>query len=1264
VAQVSFIPTAEATTLTVDADDKNGNHASAQIPLQTHDNAGNELGQILLRTSRSVLRVGGRLDLTVLSTASTGTAYIDVVRDGQTMLTRDVDFHNGQATLTLDVSPEMTGTLLIHAYRFAADAEAIGDQRLVFVEPAEELHIETTADATEYKPGAEARIHFRVTDGHGDGVHAALGLEVVDEAVFALAEKQPGFAKVFFYLEQELLKPRYEIHSLSMNEVVAPSDTSDERDRDAGALFSAMEVANPNAVDTEFGRDLPQTKAQEYRTRYRQAFFAQARKIAERINQLNQQSANAETMQQLIDELQKSDPALTLDAWGNPIRFEPQAWSPRNLLYVRLTSGGPDGHIDAFDSLNVLLEAHTGAIVGDQRETNIHFRLEHDRGADNGLAQVTGTVTDQSGAVIPRATITLHEVGSRKQRKAVTGADGSFTFTAVPPGEYRVQITSPGFEMAQGQVTLAARDSAIAAVILNVGAAMQTVTVDAVAAPMPAPMAATGMAGALGRMDDREINVNEARAQIELGDYLEAKKKTEGDVAAAGQPSATPQTHIRSYFPEALYINPEILTDAHGEASIVIPIADSITTWRMALLASTEEGALGSATSSLKVFQDFFADLDLPVTLTQGDQVTIPVAVYNYAGAPGDVELTLEPSSDSDAWYTLVGDEATKNLHVEAGQVGGAHFTLQANRIGKFKLTLSAQMRGTGAGQNQDQSIERRDIVVREIEVVPNGREQEMVFNGSLDAPGNAAAEQAVQLPAGAIPDASSILVRLYPGPLSQVVEGMDALLRMPYGCFEQTSSSTYPNVLALDYMKRTKKLTPEIHAKAEGYIATGYQRLLTFEVPGGGFSWFGSAPANKILTAYGLMEFNDMAQVHDVDPRLIDRTRQWLIDQQQPDGSWKPDTSFINEGATNRFNTDAVRITAYIAWALENTGYRGPALENAAKFLAAHWDEKADAYTLAVLANFAVEHDGDSAFTRDVIERLLDAREEKDNQAWWSSSETSVYSTGESAAVETTGLAVQALLKSGQSPQIVRKALAWIAAKKDGSGDWGTTQATIMALRALLMASEKGTSDVRGSVEIALNGAVVEKLDLTPENNDLFHQFVLSGVDEEKSNAVQIRFSGSGTLAWQVVGRAFVPWEAKPAAEPLTIDVRYDRTTLAQNDIVTATAVIHNNLAQTANMVMVDLGIPPGFDLLSEDLQEFEEKTAGPDAGSLQKFNLTATQAILYFNAFAPGSKTELHFRLRAKYPIRAKTFASRVYEYYDPAVSATARPVELEVK
>jgi uncharacterized protein YfaS (alpha-2-macroglobulin family) len=710
------------------------------------------------------------------------------------------------------------------------------------------------------------------------------------------------------------------------------------------------------------------------------------------------------------------------------------------------------------------------------------------------------------------------------------------------------------------------------------------------------------------------------------------------------------ETHVRAYFSEALYISPEIVTDQHGEASVVIPIADSITTWRVAMLASTKSGELGSSTSSLKVFQDFFVDLDLPVTLTQGDRISIPVAIYNYSSSLGNVVLSLQP----DDWFSLVDDEASKKLTVDSGSVGASEFTLEAKHIGKFKLTLSARMKG---------AAERQDVVVREIEVVPNGRERDDVFNGRLDSPGTPSVEQNVEFGRDAIPEASKILVRIYPGPLSQVVEGMDSLLRMPNGCFEQTSSSTYPNVLALDYMKRAKKLTPEIHAKAEGYIANGYQRLLTFEVAGGGFSWFGNAPANKILTAYGLMEFSDLAKVYDVDPRLIGRTREWLITQQQADGSWKPDTSFINEGATNRFNSDLLRITAYIAWALESTGYQGPAVEKALQFLSAHLDGKPDSYTLAVLANFATAYGKDEPFTRQAMQMLLDARVEDENQVWWNAEQTGVFSTGESASIETTGLAAQALLKWHKSPALARKALAYIAAKKQASGAWGTTQATIMALRALLLASEEGSADVRGTVEVTLNGKVANKLGLTAENNDLFHQFVLSGVDPGKSNDVGIRFDGSGSLAYQLVARSFVPWDAKEELEALSIDVTYDRTKLAQNDTVVVIAKIRNNLDKTANMVMVDLGIPPGFELESEDLQQFQEKTAGLKAGRLERFNLTATQAILYFNALAPQGGVEVRFHLRAKYPIRARTFASRVYEYYDPAVSAVAKPAQFEV-
>src|SRR5207253_3243324 len=241
----------------------------------------------------------------VFSTLKRGTAYVDIVKEGQTILTRDLDIENGQAELTLAATPEMAGTLDFNAYLFGRDARPVGDHRLVFVQPADELKIEAKADAPVYKPGEDARIRFRVTNGKGEGVQAALGLQIVDEAVFALAEKQPGFAKVFFYLEQEAMKPRYEIHSIGMPEVVEPVEQAriQQRDRAARALFSATEMVSRNRFQTEFGRSVPRTKFGEYNQRYQASFLEQVRGYARKGGSLSMPGSIG-----------------VRDAWGSDIR--------------------------------------------------------------------------------------------------------------------------------------------------------------------------------------------------------------------------------------------------------------------------------------------------------------------------------------------------------------------------------------------------------------------------------------------------------------------------------------------------------------------------------------------------------------------------------------------------------------------------------------------------------------------------------------------------------------------------------------------------------------------------------------------------------------------------------------------------------------------------------------------------------------------------------------------------------------------------------
>jgi hypothetical protein len=192
-----------------------------------------------------------------------------------------------------------------------------------------------------------------------------------------------------------------------------------------------------------------------------------------------------------------------------------------------------------------------------------------------------------------------------------------------------------------------ARDRAILSATLAVASVSEALTVEA----MAAPIAMARAEGVIGGMLGGTVNgLQQTVAKNAIGESMDAisqpvqGRSFSADLKTAPQ-EATP--HIRSYFPEALYINPEIITDAKGNASISIPVADSITIWRMAILASTQSGALGSGTSSLKVFQDFFVDLDLPVALTQGDQVSIPVAVYNYSGKIGQVSLKLQPKTGS-----------------------------------------------------------------------------------------------------------------------------------------------------------------------------------------------------------------------------------------------------------------------------------------------------------------------------------------------------------------------------------------------------------------------------------------------------------------------------------------------------------------------------------------------------------------------------------------------------------------------------------------
>jgi hypothetical protein len=275
-------------------------------------------------------------------------------------------------------------------------------------------------------------------------------------------------------------------------------------------------------------------------------------------------------------------------------------------------------------------------------------------------------------------------------------------------------------------------------------------------APAPAPelMRAPVADGGEWAVDvEKEVVVTqvvEAEGE-EVVDTVVGTSTTEGE--------ETPR--LRQYFPETLYWAPEVLTDEGGRAALEIPMADSITTWRLTALASSQDGRLGFTTRGVRVFQDFFVDIDLPVSLTQGDEISIPVGVFNYL--PESQEVRLEVQAED--WFELLGD-GEQTLTIASNDIEVVYFPIRVLDFGRqgFQVTAWGDTMG--------------DAIRREVAVVPDGKEFRATESDWLRED----KQVVLDIPAEAVPDTPYVEIKVYPGVMAQAVEGLEKILRLPHG--------------------------------------------------------------------------------------------------------------------------------------------------------------------------------------------------------------------------------------------------------------------------------------------------------------------------------------------------------------------------------------------------------------------------------------------------------------------------------------------------
>jgi hypothetical protein len=657
--------------------------------------------------------------------------------------------------------------------------------------------------------------------------------------------------------------------------------------------------------------------------------------------------------------------------------------------------------------------------------------------------------------------------------------------------------------------------------------------------------------------------------------------------AGGGAGRIVEEVALRRDFPPTLVFVPEALTDEQGHARLSVPLADSITTWGMRVVASADDGATGVGHAELRVTQPLSVEPWVPSHLTVGDELDLPVALRNGTEGAVTVKVRLESSAE-------IGTTGGPGAEVEVGPGGtGAHtFRIRAAAPGRATVRVFAEANG------------ERDAVERAITVRPCAREVK-------DA-------RSFVLKAGSVTpsvgERGSLRLDLYPGPLADTVAGFEALIAEPHGCFEQTSSTVYPMTLALSYLRRTRQSAPAVEERAAQYLAQGYARLVGFEVKGepGGFSLFGGKPASVFLSAYGLMEFTDLRDVYPVDPDLAPRVTRFLASQQRADGSWNGDFA----------------LTAYVAWALSVAGSPSP---SALAWLDAQADKVNDPYRLALaaLAFLPTDPSRGAAFAA----RARDATGPVEA--------TLVGARGRSRDAETLALVLQALLvtRAHECGPLLER----LVSLRTASGSFGTTQATVQALRALL-AAETGASPAAARVEVRDRDTVL----LAREFGADAMEPLRFDLGDRPPGPLSITLEGERRLRGTLTRTTWAPWAGSSAPGRVALDVRYPGDAVPVSRPHRAEVVITNPTAKRATLVTAEIGLPPGCDAEASEVE-------GEGALRIERGE---TAMVLYLPDLEPGARLVFRIRFTPRYRLAVRTAPSRAYEYYTPEESAVVPP------